>query len=231
MDPQRTVAETMKLSVRNPSALLVVSLATSFSLLPFLSAVLFGIPLAQLAGLWTTCIFLGITTASGFELMTAVAQRDGSAGLSRFRRGIRNRWRDGFAIGLGTFVVALAILLLVSNPFSGVFQLSVTLFGFYISLGWWIWLAFALPVQVQNDLDLTSALKVGGVLALNDPISVVWLTVQSVGWTLLAVLTVVTPFVLLPGFLMLLAAISARSLQSSVPFSHLPEGLVDGESP
>jgi hypothetical protein len=214
MDYRRSVEVTLRDAVQNPLGLLWISLAFSVALVPFSATVFFAIPFAWLAGLWTSCLLCGVVLVAGFRLMTEIAVRHESISTMPFWEGVRHNWRDGLAIGVGTFAVLLVAVLLFSVPLSGIFGQSINLLGVYLVIGWIHLLAFSLPVYARirrEDATIFSiqtvrfAFVTGMRTLLQNPKALLWLFVQSLGWSFIALITIITPVLLLPGFLTLLA--------------------------
>jgi len=210
---RESVELTVRDTVRNSVGVLAVSLLFSAALVPFTSTILISGPLAWLIGLWTSCLLCGVIVVAGFRLMTEVAARHESIPTTALWRGLREEWPAGVAVGGVTFglIVLAGLLLTLSIPGLGGQVLGLT--GVYLVVGWGLLMAFALPVYARTerttDLPVTEgrfALVAGVEMLLREPLPTVWLLVQTVGWTFIAVVTIVTPVLLLPGFLVLLAA-------------------------
>ena len=221
-----TVVRTVRLTVRNPFAVVLVSVATSVSVVPFVTGFLLAGPVGGLVGLWTTSFMLGFVTVGGARIATVTLEREVSLGTDYFWEGIRQGRRMGLAIGFGTFVVALIALLAVVNPVSGILGLSLSLVGVYLALAWFTLATFALAFWApsRDHDDVLEPFIEGGTLILEEPIGAGWLLVQAVGWTLLAIPLVIAPVLVLPGFVQLLGTSIVRAAARESP-SHSIEGL------
>jgi hypothetical protein len=209
-----TVVRTTRLTVRNPFAVVLVSLAVSVSTLPFLTGAVLAGSLGGLAGLWTTSFLLGFVSVGGARIFAVVVEREVSLGTSYFWEGVRSGTRMGLAVGAGTFIVVLATILLGLNPLDGVAGMSVALVGVYALVAWFVLAMFSLTAwaSMEGQLGIRDAFTEGGRLVLEEPVSAVWLVVQAVGWTLLSIPLIIAPMLLLPGFVQLLGtAIIARA--------------------
>lgn len=201
-----TVVRAARLTVRNPFAVVLVSLAASVSTLPFLTGAALAGPLGGLAGLWTSSLLLGFVAVGGARISVVVVEREVSLGTSYFWEGVRSGTRMGLAVGVVTFVVALAAILLGLNPLDGVAGMSVALVGVYALVAWFVLAMFALTAWASSEPrpGVREAFVAGGRLVLEEPVSAVWLVVQAVGWALLSIPLVIAPMLLLPGFVQLL---------------------------
>jgi hypothetical protein len=207
MDYAKAVTRSVRLAVRNPYALVLVSVATTVSLLPFVTGLLIAGPVGGLAGLWFSSFLLGFTAAGGARIMTAVTERNLSLGTRYFWEGCRQATVTGPAVGVGTFLVAVVAIGLTLVPVGGLFGTSLAVFGVYLLLAWYVVVMFALPLWAALDdpLHISEAFSAGGGLILERPAAAGWLLVQTVGWSLLSVPLFVAPALLLPGFLQLVA--------------------------
>jgi hypothetical protein len=215
MDYRRSVEVTVRDAVRNSLGLLVVSLLFSASLLPFSTTIFFSVPLAWVAGLWTTCLLAGVVTVAGFRLATEVAARHESISLAPLWRGFREDWLVGMAIGALTFGLLVVAILLFSVRLSGIAGQTINLFGVYLLIGWLLLLGFALPIYGRLTGPASATIPIGNLrfafragldAFVRNPGGAFWLLVQAAGWTFIAVVTIVTPVLFLPGFLVLLAS-------------------------
>lgn len=203
MSYRGSVAMAVRLAIRNPFGLVLVSLAFSLALTPFITSTAFPSPLTVLAGLWASSLLTGIVLIGGFSLATVVVERSLSLGTSHFWEGIRRDWQGGFVVGAGTFLVSLVTTALVVNPFDGLVGTSLGVAGAHLFAGWWLLVAFSLPWYVTGT-DLRTAFRNGALLILEQPVAAVWVVAQGLGWGFIAVVTIVTPVLLLPGFLVVL---------------------------
>lgn len=225
-----SVVRCTRVAVRNPFAVLLVSIGTTVSLLPFFAGVLVAGAAGGLVGLWTTSFALGFVAVGGARIATVILDREVSLGTDYFWEGIRKGRVMGPVIGIGTFVAALLLIVLSSNPFSGVVGMSVTLIGVYVLLGWFVVATFALTLwaSLENPREVRAAFAEGGILILESPAAVAWLLIQAIGWTLLAVPLIIAPMLLLPGFLQLLGTAIVRSVVSGSS-SHAPVAAADAD--
>jgi hypothetical protein len=205
MEYRYAVGLTIKQGVRNPFSLLLVSSLFTIALFPIFVSILLGDILVLLAGMWASSIFLGILLIGGFELMVAVAERNISIGVSYFWHGIKKSWKTGVLLGVITFFVLNLSLFLIGNPRSGITGTSIRLIGLYVLVGWSLSIAFTLPIYLKQSIDFKIAFRYGWLLILHEPFAAFWLLIQAIGWTIISILTIITPFLLLPGFLLLLS--------------------------
>ena len=221
-----TVVRTVRLTVRNPFAVVLVSVATTVSVLPFVTGFLLAGSVGGLVGLWTTSFMLGFVAVGGARIATVTLEREVSLGTDYFWEGIRLGRRMALAIGFGTFVVALVALLAVVNPVSGILGLSLALAGVYLVLAWFTLTTFALAFWAPSldHGDLRGPFIDGGTLILEEPTGAGWLLVQAVGWTLLAIPLILAPVLVLPGFVQTLGISIVRTAAEDSP-SHSIESL------
>lgn len=212
---RESVELTVRDTVRNSVGVLFVSLLFSAALLPFASTALVSGRFAGVVGLWTSCLLCGVVVVSGFRLMTEVAARHESIPTTPLWRGLKSEWFAGVAVGTVTFALVVGVAVLTSLPLSGLAGQTVGVAGVYLLVGWGLLLGFALPVYARTtDGDVGAfpfrtgrfALSAAVETVVREPLATLWLLVQAAGWTFIAVVTVVTPILLLPGFLILLAA-------------------------
>lgn len=212
---RKSVELTVRDTVRNSPGVLCISLLFSAALVPFATTVFLSRGLAWLAGLWTSSLLCGVIVVSGFRLTTEIAARHESIPTTPLWRGIREEWSIGVSVGAITFIVLVLLLVLINVPLSGLLGQMVGVMGAYLILGWSLLLGFALPVyaRVERSNDgpfpvgeFRFALATGVGTVVQNPLAMLWLLVQTTGWTFIAVVTLVTPVLLLPGFLILLAA-------------------------
>ncbi|MFB6074780.1 MAG: hypothetical protein ABEJ89_07190 [Haloarculaceae archaeon] len=207
-----TVVRAVRLTVRNPFAIVLVSVATSVSLLPLFTGALVAGPLGAVVGLWTTSLLLGFVAVGGARLVSVVYERELSLGTSYFWDGIRAGTKMAPVVGVGTFLVVVLALVLLLNPFRGLLRLSVALLGVYALLAWYVLATFALAVWAASDrtAGIRSSFAGGGALVLEHPVAGVWVLVQTIGWTLLSIPLIIAPVLLLPGFAQLVNVSIAR---------------------
>lgn len=212
--------------IRNPFGVLLVSVIMSLSILPFVTGFLLAGPAGGLVGLWTTSFLLGFLSVGGAQLMTITLEREVSLGTDHFWEGIRQGRRMGLAIGFGTFLVALVVLMTVVNPINGILGLSLMLVGFYLLLVWFTLVMFALTFWAPSrDHDnIRAPFLKGGTLILVEPTSAGWLLVQAIGWTLLSIPLIIAPMLVLPGFVLMISISIVRTAALDSP-SHSIEGL------
>ena len=224
---RESVELTVRDTVRNSVGVLFVSLLFSAALVPFATTVLVSGRFAWLFGLWTSCLLCGVVVVAGFRMMTEVAARHESIPTAPFWRGLRTEWPAGVAVGAVTFALLVAAAVLTNLPLSGLAGQTVGVAGVYLLLGWGLLLGFALPVYARTTDGGSGsfpfrtgrfALAAGVETVVREPLATLWLLVQTAGWTFIAVVTVVTPILLLPGFLVLLAAEMA---ELTVPWPEL----------
>lgn len=213
-----TVGQVVRLTVRNPFAVLLISVGFSASLLPFLTGIVVAGTVGAVVGLWTTSLLLGFIGVGGARIAVVVVEREVSLGTEHFWEGVRAGKQMGPAVGVGTFVIALFALLLSSNPFESVVGMSLALIGVYALLGWFVLSLFSLTLwaSFERELGVRETFAEGGRLVLKEPMAAVWFTVQTIGWTLLSIPLIVAPVVILPGFIQLLGtAMIARAAEDS----------------
>lgn len=213
MEYADTVMRAIRVAVRNPFAVVLVSLAASMAVLPFLTGLLVAGAVGGLVGLWTSSFMLGFVAVGGARISTVVLERQVSLGTSYFWEGMRNGTRMATAVGAGTFLVAAVALALALNPLDGVAGLSVAMFGVYAILGWFTLVVFSLTrwASFGQSLGVRASFREGGRLILERPIAAVWLVVQAVGWTLISIPLIIAPVVILPGFVQLVGTELARA--------------------
>ena len=81
MNARQLVTDTVRHGYRNLVGTIVVSVLVSLSVVPLAAMATVGTPSAVLAGLWATCLLLGIVLVGGFRFATTVA----AVGASRSR--------------------------------------------------------------------------------------------------------------------------------------------------
>lgn len=214
MQYRRTVERTFRNAVENSIGLVFVSILTSLTFVPLLTSVLFQSPFAWVAGLWTTCLTLGIVLVGVASFTETVVSRGVSLGMGYFWAGIRRHWSAGVIIGMMTFAVILVSFLLILYPFTGYVRMTVIVFGVYMLLGWWVWVMFALSVLISEGKSVQGAFTRAGLVLLDRPLAGIWYLIQALGLAALAVLTIVTPFILLPGLLCLLGSQMAEAIRN-----------------
>ena len=199
------VVRAVRLTVRNPFAVLLVSVGVSVSLLPFFTGLVVGGVVGGVVGLWTTSLLLGFVGVGGARISAVVVEREVSLGTSYFWEGVRSGTKMALTVGIGTFGFGLGALALVTNPLDGVVGMSVAMLGVYALVAWYVLAMFSLTLWASFDRgrDIRESFADGARLILERPVSAVWLVVQTVGWTLLSALLVVAPVLLLPGFVQL----------------------------
>ncbi|MFC7130730.1 hypothetical protein [Haloferax chudinovii] len=210
-----TVVRAARLLVRNPFAVLLVSVATTLSLVPLVSGVALGGVVGGLVGLWTSTMLLGFVAVGGSRLFVIVVEREVSLGTGYFWKGIRAGKTVAPVVGFGTFVVAFGVLLLASNPLDGIAGMSVAMLGVYLLLTWYVLVMYSLTLWASSDqpVEVRDAFVGGGRLILERPVSAGWLLVQTIGWTLLSIPLFIAPVLLLPGFVQLVGtAIITRAM-------------------
>lgn len=214
------VVRAVRLTVRNPFAVLLVSVGVSVSLLPLLTGVVVGGAVGGIVGLWTTSLLLGFVGVGGARISVVVVEREVSLGTRYFWDGIRSGKKMGPAVGLGTFVFGLIALVLASNPLDGVVGLSIALVGVYLLIAWFVLAMFALTLWASFECErgVKASFTDGGRLILSRPVSAVWLVVQAIGWSLLSLLLIIAPVFVLPGFVQLIgtALVSQAANEESV---------------
>ena len=223
-----TVVRTTRLAVRNPFAIVLVSVATTVAVLPFITGFLFAGLIGGLVGLWTTSFLLGFVAVGGARIATVTLEREVSLGTDYFWEGIHRGGRMGLTIGLGTFVVTLLALVAVANPLSGILRWSLALVGIYLVLGWFVLATFGLAFWAPSldHTDVRGSFVQGGTLILEEPLGAGWLLVQAVGWTLLSIPLILVPVLLLPGFVQTLGIAIVRAAAEE-SLSHSIESLSD----
>ncbi|WP_148414185.1 hypothetical protein [Haloferax sp. KTX1] len=200
-----SVVRSARLTIRNPFAVVLVSVGVTVSLLPFLTGLLVAGVLGALAGLWLSSFMLGFVGAGGARLMIVILEREVSLGTDYFWEGLRDARRIGPAIGVGTFVVSVVALTLLSLPGSDVVSLAVSMLGVYLVVAWFVFVIYVLTLWAafENSRDVRDAFVDAATLILEEPVAAGWILVQSIGWTLLAVPLVIAPILVLPGFVQL----------------------------
>lgn len=212
MEYADTVVRAARLTVRNPFAVVLVSVGATVSVLPFLTGILMAGPAGGLVGLWTTSMLLGFVGVGGARISTVVLEREVSLGTSYFWEGIRAGPKMAATVGVGTFVVAVVALLLALNPAEGVVGLSVAMLGVYALVGWFVLATFSLTMwaSFESAQGVRASFADGGRLVLEHPVAAGWLIVQAVGWSLLSIPLIVAPVVVLPGFVQLVGTALVR---------------------
>ncbi|GCF14415.1 hypothetical protein Harman_23500 [Haloarcula mannanilytica] len=199
-----TVVKAVRVTIRNPFAVILVSIATSVSLLPFLTGIFLAGAFGGLVGLWTSSFMLGAVGVGGARIATVVLEREVSLGTSYFWEGISDGPKMAAAVGSGTFLVAALALVLAQNPLTGVPGLSVILLGAYAVVGWFTLAVFALTCWASDGdpQSVSASFRDGGRLILERPVAAVWLVVQAIGWALIMIPLIIAPAVVLPGFVL-----------------------------
>lgn len=205
MEYADTVVRSVRLAVRNPFAVVLVSVATTVAVVPLLTGVYLAGAFGAVVGLWTTSFALGFVAVGGARIVAVVSEREVSLGTSYFWEGMRSGSRVAPAVGGGTFLVALGALVLLVNPYDGIVGMSLALFGVYTLLAWYVLVTFALSVWGGSDGTdgVRASFEEGGRLILEHPVAAVWVLVQSVGWALVSIPLIIAPVLVLPGFVQL----------------------------
>lgn len=213
-----TVVKSARISIRNPFAVILVSVATAVSALPFLTGILLAGAVGGFVGLWTSSLMLGAVAVGGARIMCVVYDREVSLGTSYFWEGIREGPKIAAAVGIGTFLVSAGGLLLAQNPLTGlVARLSVALIGVYAMIAWFALVVFSLTSWASADraMGVNESFRAGGRAILERPVAAVLLVVQAIGWTLVMVPTIIAPVVVLPGFVLLVGTGIAKRADDS----------------
>lgn len=199
-----TVVRVVRVAVRNPFAIVLVSVGAAVSSLPLFAGVMFAGVWGGIVGLWTSSLLLGVVGVGGARIARIVLEREVSLGTSYFWEGIREGPTMAAAVGLGTFAVAAVALALAVNPLTGIPGLSVAMIGVYALLGWFVLAVFALTywASAGPPTGVRASFAAGGRLVLERPKAAAWLVAQALGWTLLAVPLVIAPVVVLPGLVL-----------------------------
>lgn len=207
------VVRSTRLTVRNPFAVLLVSIGVSVSVLPFVTGVLLAGGLGGLIGLWTTSFMLGFVGAGGARIMTIILEREVSLGTEYFWEGLRNATRMGPTLGVGTFAVSVIGITLLSLQGSDVVSLSLSLLGLYLLLAWFVLAIYALTLwaSLENPRDVRAAFVEAVTLIFEEPVAAGWVLVQTIGWTLLSVPLIIAPVLILPGFVQLVGTEIVRT--------------------
>jgi len=206
------VVRSARLTVRNPFAVVLVSVAVTVAMIPFVTGIFVGGALGALAGLWLSSFVLGFVGAGSARLMTVILEREVSLGTTYFWAGIRDAKTMGPALGLGTFLTSVVAITLLSIPGTGVPSLAIALVGAYLLAGWFVVATYALTLWAafENPRGVRPAFVDGVTLILEEPTSAGWVLVQTFGWTLLAVPLIIAPVLVLPGFVQLVATAIVR---------------------
>lgn len=219
------VVRSARLTVRNPFAVVLVSIGVAVSMLPFVSGIFLAGGLGALVGLWLTSFMLGFVAAGGARLMTVVLEREVSLGTTYFWAGIRDATTMGPVLGLGTFVVSVLSITLLSIPGGDVVSLAISLFGVYVLAAWFVVATYALTLWAafENPRDVRAAFGDGVTLLLEEPTAAGWVLVQTAGWTLLAIPLIIAPVLVLPGFVQI---VSTEIVRTAVTESERHESVV-----
>lgn len=201
----RAVIEaTARHGYRNLVGTLTVSLLVSAAVVPLLAMATVGTPLAVLAGLWATCLLVGVVLVGAFRFATAVARRGVPIAVVPELRAALAAPRTGIALGVSTFAVLAACLALAGLTPTGLQSIAVGVAAFLL-VDWYLVVGFAAP-EIGNGEPLPAALRTGVDRLLGAPSAVAVFLVVSFACALLAGVTVVTVGLFLPGVLCLLAA-------------------------
>mgnify|MGYP000268305596 CR=1 FL=1 len=199
-----TIKATARHGYRNLVGTLTVSLLVSLAAVPLLLMATVGTPLAVLAGLWGTCLALGVVLVGGLNFATAVAQRGVPiAVVPELRAGLAAP-RTGLALGASTFAVLATCLALVGLTPAGLQSIAVGVAAFLL-VDWYLVVGFAAP-EIGNGEPLRRALRAGVDRLLSAPNAFAVFLTLSFACALFAGVTVVTVGLFLPGTLCLLAA-------------------------
>ncbi|WP_336339452.1 hypothetical protein [Haloarcula brevis] len=225
------VVRSARLTVRNPFAVLLVSVGVTVSLLPFVTGILVAGGAGALIGLWTSSFLLGFVWAAGARLMTVILEREVSLGTDYFWAGLREAKYVGPVVGIGTFLASALAITLLSIPGGDVLTLSLGLVGVYVLIGWFVLVTYALTLwaALENPREVRSAFGDAITLILEEPVAAGWLVVQSAGWTLLAIPLIIAPVLVLPGFVQLVGTEIVR-IAATESEGHEPIGSSDDTS-
>jgi len=222
------VVRSARLTVRNPFAVVLVSLGVTVSMLPVATGIIVAGAPGALVGLWLSSFMLGFVAAGGARLMTVILEREVSLGTTYFWAGIRDAKTMGPAVGLGTFVASVVAITLLSVPGGDVPSLAISLFGVYVLAGWFVVATYAVTLWAafENPRDVRTAFGDGVTLLLEEPTAAGWVLIQTVGWTLLAVPLVIAPVLVLPGFVQL---VGTEIVRTAATESERHESIVTGD--
>lgn len=199
-----TVEATVRHGYRNLVGTLTVSLLVSLTVVPLLAMATVGTPLAVLAGLWATCLALGVVLIGAFRFATTVARRGVPIAVVPELRAGLTAPRTGLALGASTFVVlAVGVALVGLTPTS--FQSIAVGVAAFLLADWYLVVGFAAP-EIGNGEPLRRALRAGVDRLLSAPNAFAVFLTLSFACALFAGVTVVTVGLFLPGTLCLLAA-------------------------
>lgn len=213
------VSQVARLSIRNPFAILLISGATTVSMLPFFTGILMaGVP-GGIVGLWTSSMMLGFVGVGGASISTVVLIREVSLGTSHFWEGMVDGMRMATVTGAATFAVTLVSLLVILNPFDDLLGMSIAVLGVYVMVSWFVLATFSLALWAEHETqrDVTESFTAGWLLIIEQPIAAVVLVVQTVGWTLLSLPLIIAPVLIVPGFIQLIGTAIARRAVSDTP--------------
>jgi hypothetical protein len=204
MDHKRRIKATLSDGYANFAGLIVLSLGLTLALIPLAIAGVLGTPLVVFAGLWTSCLLLGISIVVTFRFTVTVAARGVSVDLwSTTVPALRNPI-PGLTLGVATFGVFLTtgIVFLFTPATYRPFAVGVAAFLLVL---WYLLTAFATP-ELGTGQGVAPAVRASGVRLVESPELAIVFLVLTVVCTLVAGMTVVTMGLLLPGVLALLAA-------------------------
>lgn len=204
MNARATIMSAARNGYRNLVGTILVSLLVSLALAPLVGMALMGNSLAVLAGLWGSCLLLGIVLVGAFDFATTVAERGVPIAVIPDVRASFTAPKTGLALGGLTFAVALAslaIALLAPAAFRSV-AAGVAVF---VLVDWYLVVAFSAP-ELGAGEPIGPALRAGVVRLLEAPGAVGLFLVVSALCAVVAGVTVVTIGFFLPGALCLLAA-------------------------
>lgn len=189
---------------RNLVGLITISVATSFAFVPIGASVLVGTSLAVLAGLWATCLLLGVVVVAAFDFTTTVADRGVPVPvLPSFAMAVRSP-QTGLKLGALAFVITV-----VAVGLSGVAPAAYRPFAIGISwflvVTWFLITAFAAP-ELGSRQPLSTALRASADRLGRSPGRALWFVALTLVSMLIAGITVITLVLFFPGVLALLAA-------------------------
>jgi hypothetical protein len=204
MNYRSVIEATARNGYRNLVGTLVVSVLLSLAVLPLGLATVVQTPLAVLAGLWASCLFVGLLLVGAFSFTITVAERGVPIAVLPELRSALNAPKLGLTVGGATFVVILtSIAAVVLTP--PVFRdVGVGVAGFLL-VDWYLLVGFASP-EIAGSESLRSALAASVERALQAPAAAAFFILLSFVCVLVAGATLVTIVFILPSGLCLMAA-------------------------
>lgn len=204
MNYRSVIEATARNGYQNLVGTFVVSVLLSLAVLPLGLATFVQTSLVVLAGLWASCLLLGLLLIGAFGFSITVAERGVPVAVVPELRSAFDAPKLGLTVGGATFVVTLATIAAIVLTPPTFRMVGVGVAGFLL-VDWYLLVGFAAP-EIAGGESFRSALAASVNRALGAPASVALFLVLSLVCALAAGATLITVILFLPGVLCLVAA-------------------------